>query len=99
MTDGDRLLAFEAREAIFARDGWLCQNCGQPIRLGSPQLAHRIPQSKMYLKRYSAEIIHHPDNLASVCSLACNDALDIRGHPLEVAALVEKISSQLRRNA
>lgn len=97
MTEGDRLRADEAREAIFARDDWLCVVCGRPLRSGIPQLAHRIPQRKIYLKRYGAEIIHHPDNLASVESLGCNAKVDIGGRPLEVAALAEKIQEKMRK--
>lgn len=95
MTDGDRLRAFEAREAIFARDGWLCQWCGRPIREGVPQLGHRIPQRKMYLKRYGAEVIHHPLNMASACSLLCNGRLDIGGQPREIERLAGKIMQKI----
>ena len=97
MTDGDRLDALEKREAIFARDGWLCRNCGRPIREGQPQLAHRIPQNVQNLRKYGPSIIHHPDNLASACGLRCNSALDIGGHPLECAALAMEIAEKMQK--
>ncbi len=97
MTVRDRLAALEQREAIFARDGWLCQNCLKPIRSGQPQLAHRIPQTKAMIAKWGAEIIHHPDNMASACSLYCNAALDLRGWPREVAELAYSIAKKIGR--
>ena len=98
MTERQRFDALEAREAIFARDGWLCQNCGKPIRLGQPQLAHRIPQSKAMLAKYGAAVIHHPDNLASACGLDCNNALDIRGDPRACATLAWEIAKKIKKD-
>jgi hypothetical protein len=98
MTERARLEAQEAREAIFARDGWLCRNCGQPIRLGQPQLAHRIPQNVQNLRKYGPAILHHADNLTSACGLRCNSALDIGGHPLECAALALEIAEKVNNS-
>jgi 5-methylcytosine-specific restriction endonuclease McrA len=67
----------EIRLKIFKRDKFICQYCGKPIAYGQPQVAHQIPQRKMYLKKYGKEIIHHPNNLKSVCSLKCNSHFDL----------------------
>jgi 5-methylcytosine-specific restriction endonuclease McrA len=98
VTGRDSLEVEEKREAIFARDGWCCQNCGRPIREGEPQLAHRIPQNVRNLRKYGPAILHHPDNLASACGLRCNSALDIGGHPLEVAALALEIAEKIDKS-
>lgn len=80
---------------IFDRDEWTCQICGQPLMTGVAQLAHRIGQRKQFVKLYGAEVIHHPLNLLSVCSLQCNSAADISNRPAEVAQLVNEIRSKL----
>ena len=67
------------------------------MHLGNLQLAHRIPKAKSYLKKYGKEVIHHKLNLATVCSLKCNDAvlLDPKTHPIEAQELIEKINEVL----
>ena len=79
---------------IFQRDDWTCQVCGGPLSV--PQLAHRIGQRKMFLKMYGKEVIHHPLNLVSVCSLECNAKVDISNRPAEVTELVQEIRSCLQ---
>ena len=83
------------RVDLFYRDEWTCQSCGKPILSGVPQLAHRIGQTKANLKLYGKEFIHHPLNMASVCSLRCNANLDISRNPAEVAKLIEAIRRKL----
>jgi hypothetical protein len=92
MTERERFEFQEQRAMIFARDGWRCVVCGAPIRAGHPQLAHRIPQTAEYFALYGARVIHDPLNLASVCSLACNSAVNIGRRPLEVEELAHKIA-------
>jgi ketosteroid isomerase-like protein len=50
------------------------------------------------LKQYGKEVINHPLNLATVCSLKCNDAvlLDPKTHPIEARELIEKIKEELK---
>ena len=67
----------ENRLEIFVRDKFKC-HCGNPItRYGTPQLGHIIPQKKMYIAKYGKEIIHHPLNMVSCCSLGCNAKVDL----------------------
>jgi 5-methylcytosine-specific restriction endonuclease McrA len=87
----------EQRQEIFRRDGYTCQYCGESIyRFGNPQLAHRISQGVANIKRYGKAVIHHPLNMASVCSLRCNDAQNIGFNTLQADALAEKIKLELR---
>ena len=94
MNNRDKFYANERREAIFQRDGYTCRICGLPIRQhGTPQLAHRIAQTKANIKRYGKEVIHHDDNLWSTCSLECN-ARAMVNHS-EAEELAESIRRQM----
>ena len=65
---------------LFAECNYTCQNpeCDNSIyRWGTPQLAHRIANTESNLKKYGKEVIHHKKNLAPVCCLKCNDAMNI----------------------
>jgi len=85
------------RKIIFARDHYVCV-CGKSITTyGTPQLAHRIPQRKRFIKRYGEEVIHHPMNLVSTCSLKCNASVSIGGKPLEIEKLAREIQQELAR--
>ena len=77
--------------------GCKCEVCGKPLHLGNLQLAHICPATKGYLKKYGKDVINHPLNLATVCSLKCNDdvLLDPKTHPIEAQELMEKIKESL----
>ncbi len=91
-----KFLANEQREQLFAAAGYICECCGGPIRKGVPQLAHRIASSKTNLRAYGKRIIHHPLNLAVVCSLMCNSSMLIGNDIIAEAALVKRIEGTLR---
>lgn len=96
MTERQRFDMQEQRQEIFRRDGYTCQHCGESIyRFGTQQIAHRIGQGKANVKRYGKEVIHHPLNMASVCSLACNDAMNIGFSTKQADELAEKIKREL----
>ena len=98
MTERQSFDMQEQRQEIFKRDGYTCQACGESIyRFGTMQLAHRISQSVMNVKRYGKEVIHHPLNMASVCSLRCNDAMNIGFSTKQADELAEKIKRELRK--
>lgn len=87
----------ETKRYVFARDRYTCVVCGLSASIyGTAQLAHRIPQTKANLRKYGERIVHHPLNLATTCSLKCNAAVDIRNHPREIEALVERIDNCLK---
>lgn len=87
----------EKKIAILSERGWLCEVCGQPLTMSNAQLAHRIPQTKGYLKQYGKDVIHHELNLACVCSLDCNSAvlLDPKTHPIEAQELIYRIKEDV----
>ena len=57
----------------YIRDDYTCQKCGKP----ATQIAHRINQSKVNIKKYGEKIINNHNNLVSVCSLYCNGSYNI----------------------
>jgi len=98
MTERERFEYQENRIRLMVERGCKCEVCGKHLDITNLQLAHRIPQTKGYLKRYGKEVLHHPMNLATVCSLKCNDAvlLDPKTHPIEARELIEKIKEELK---
>jgi Fe2+ or Zn2+ uptake regulation protein len=97
MTERKRIEYQEKKIEILNKRGWLCEKCGKPLDVRNAQLAHRIPQTKGYLKQYGKDVIHHELNMACVCSLGCNSAilLDPKTHPIEAKELIEKIKERL----
>ena len=71
--------------------GYKCEVCGKPTAIHDGQLAHRIPQRKWCIRKWGAEVLHHPLNLAWTCSTGCNAAVSIAGWPVRCAELVERI--------
>ena len=85
MTDAQR----EQREKALARSCGVCPVCGKPLREGQMQYAHAIPQKEMYIKKYGTWVIDHTLNGELVCSLACNQSVDVGssyGNHLDVIA-------------
>jgi len=79
----------EQREKAFCRSNGLCPVCGRPLSQGQMQYAHKIPQKEMYIKKYGSWVIDHTLNGELVCSLSCNQSVDVGssyGHHLEVIA-------------
>jgi hypothetical protein len=97
MTERERFDYQENRIRMMVERGCKCEVCGKQLHLGNLQLAHRIPKTKGYLKQYGKEVIHHPLNLATVCSLECNSRvlLDPKTHPIEAKELIERIKEEL----
>jgi len=84
------------KEEIFKSVDYRCEVCGKSVyTYGTPQLAHRIAQTKANIKRYNLAVIHNRLNLAPVCSLKCNDKCNIGNRPEQVKELVEKINADL----
>jgi hypothetical protein len=90
-------LALEKQDIIAERGG-RCEVCGRPVSQGQPQLAHRIPQRKHVIRRYGADVIHHPLNLALTCSLVCNARVSIAGSPVAMEMLYEQIKAEIDRD-
>ncbi|MCF7949880.1 MAG: HNH endonuclease [Spirochaetia bacterium] len=82
----------ETKEEVFNRDGWTCQVCGRNVNQSTGQLAHLIPQSKAMLNKYGKQIIHHPDNMLTTCSLRCNNAVQ-----LNIPMMQEQLARGIRK--
>lgn len=94
MTERKQFEILEQRAEIFKRDCYTCQHCRSSIfEYGTPQLAHRVAQTKANLKKYGKAVIHHPLNMVSACSLECNAAMNIGMNPGKVMSLVREIES------
>lgn len=77
------------REQALERSCGVCFICGKPLKDGQMQYAHRIPQKEMYIKKYGSWVIDHTLNGELVCSLPCNQSVDVGssyGNHLEVIA-------------
>lgn len=86
MTEKQKIQRIKAYE----RTNCICPVCGGSIyKYGTPQYAHRIPQKEMYIKKYGTWVIDHTLNGELVCSLACNQTVDVGssyGNHLDVIA-------------
>lgn len=66
----------EQREQALQRaGGCVCQVCGMPFKAG--QYAHKIANKEMWRKKYGSWIIDHTLNGEYVCSLSCNQSVDV----------------------
>lgn len=100
MTGREELEYRTKRFYVFNRAGGRCETCGEQIGIGSFQMAHRIPQTKYFIRKYGKGIIHHELNFAATCPKdGCNSAQDIRNHPVEVAELAEHIQEVIRERS
>ena len=79
----------EQRQGAMARSNGICPVCGKPLISGQMQYAHAIGQREIYRKKYGSFIIDHTLNGKMVCSLACNQSVDVGssyGNHLDVIA-------------
>ena len=84
------------KAAKLLEQHYLCGRPGCRERIGlDSQLAHRIPQRKWCISRWGLEVIHHPDNMVLVCSLACNAAVQLNPISLEAKALAAEIRKKI----
>ena len=75
----------EQREKALMRSSPICPVCKKPMISG--QYAHKIPNKEIYRKKYGSFIIDHTLNGEYVCSLGCNQSVDVGssyGNHLEV---------------
>lgn len=67
----------EQRELALQRAGCICYVCKKPLSGTQIQYAHRIANTKMNRAKYGSFIIDHTLNGEIVCSLSCNQSLNI----------------------
>lgn len=85
MTEQQRI----QREQAYSRSCGVCAVCGKSLSEGQLQYAHKIPQKEMYIKKYGTWVIDNTLNGELVCSLACNQSVDVGssyGNHLDVIA-------------
>lgn len=78
----------QREQALERAGGCICQKCGKPFTSGG-QYAHKIPNKEIWRKKYGTFIIDHTLNGEYVCSLSCNQSVDVGssyGNHLDVIA-------------
>lgn len=90
-TAREKLEAEEKKIRIYNIRAGVCEVCQKIIPYSQAQLAHRIGQTKVNLKKYGKETIHSFHNLALVCSLECNSKVDISMNPMKIEELLKEI--------
>lgn len=88
MTDKQK----EQREKAYSRSNGKCYVCGKPLNYGAIQYAHRIANTKPNRNKWGSWIIDHTLNGEMVCSLSCNQSLNIGNNPGECLKLVADIT-------
>lgn len=99
MTASEKQEALEAKYSRHCQVQGKCEACnGGPFDVHIMQMAHIIGQTKVNLKKYGAEIIHHPMNMKLTCCLACNASVQINPatRRLEAEEHVEKIRQAIQ---
>lgn len=61
------------------------------------QYAHLISQGKQMTKKYGKEIINHHFNGMYVCSLECNNMVQLNGNELQKEILYKEILEDLNK--
>ena len=94
MTDAE----ITQRQIALATCGGVCEVCGKTLTTSTWQGAHRIANTKPNRAKWGDFIIDHPENIAIVCSLACNQTCNIGNNPGECLRLVKRIvEKELRK--
>lgn len=81
----------EQREISLGLSNGFCCVCGKPILAGHPQYAHKIANTTTNRKKYGSFIIDHPLNGVMVCSLECNQSMNIGFNRGAVLGLIADI--------
>ena len=92
----------EQRELALGRSDGLCAVCGKPLNQGQAQYAHKIANTKTNRSKYGSFVIDHTLNGAMVCSLSCNQAMNIgfnRGAVLNLIADITLMEMRRFQNA
>lgn len=98
MTERQKIEVMEKKIHLYMDRGGICEVCGKPVELSQAQLGHRFPKTKYNIRKYGKDITHHSYNLALVCSLKCNSAVNISNKPEEIKVLVERIKLNIDQN-
>lgn len=77
------------RRLALAKSGGVCEVCGKPLT--TPQGAHRIANTEPNRRKWGSLVMDHPDNIAMVCSLSCNQSCNIGYNPRACLELAQRI--------
>jgi len=80
------------REVAYSCSNGVCAVCGKPLNEGQPQYAHRIANTKTNRTKYGTFIIDNPMNGVYVCSLRCNQSVNIAFDKGAVLKLIADIT-------
>ena len=81
----------EQREKALERSCGICPVCGKPLREGAIQYAHAISNTKTNREKFGSFFIDSTYNGCLVCSLRCNDAVNIGKSPDKVFSKLAEI--------
>lgn len=89
----------ELKRRIALDQNGLCAHCGRELQYPY-DLAHRISKSKVNLKLYGAEIIHHRINLRATHSGRCNDGVMVSpaSNPVTAAEIIAEIRKAIEED-
>jgi hypothetical protein len=85
----------DTRQTLWARSRGRCEVCGELLNPATWQMAHRIPQTKAFLRAHGAKVIHHPLNLSAAHPM-CNVKVSLQNKPMERARLVQRIEEEMQ---
>lgn len=97
MTYEEQEKAIELKWQIIDEQGKKCSVCGKLFQR-RPEIAHRIPKHKKWLKKYGSEIIHHRLNLTATCK-NCNSMVLVNPESLPGQALIKEIREAINENS
>lgn len=82
----------EQRERALQRNQCICPVCkGSIYQYGTPQYAHKIANTETFRKKYGSFFIDHTLNGEMVCSLECNQVMNIGYNKGKVLSLLSDI--------
>lgn len=82
----------QQREQALGLSGGVCAVCGKPLNSGAPQYAHKIANTKTNRNKYGSFIIDNVLNGAYVCSLGCNQRMNIGFNKGAILDLIAEIT-------
>jgi hypothetical protein len=89
-TEREKLEMYEERLELYNRAEGICEVCGKSVSINDFQIAHRIPNSQVWLRKYGKEIIDHRFN-KKVTHPECNASVLLVNRPVEREILVDQI--------
>lgn len=96
-SERERLGIYEERIAMYNECRGICAYCGKRVGMDEFQIAHKIPNSPTWLKKYGKEIIDHKLNKCVTHRGACNDLVQVTNKVVEREELIDRILEAIDR--